>query len=846
MLESPTSAKLEMAHVLFMDIVGYSKLPIDHQQTVLQTLQKITCASPEFIQARESQQLINLPTGDGMALVFFGDPEAPARCAFELSRALKSHPEISLRMGIHSGPVYRVADINTNQNVAGGGINIAQRVMDCGDAGHILASRAIAEMLEQVSNWAPAIHDLGEAEVKHGVRVRIYNLFTEDAGNPEIPQKIRAAKQAAEAVRSKARRNKISMALAAACLAAALVTTGWLLNRHNGGALSEIDTIVLADYANSTGDSVFDDTLKQALSVQLSQSPFLKILSQDRVASTLRLMGRSSSDRLTNDVAREVCVRSGSAAVLAGSIASIGSHYVLGLHALSCRTGDTLAQEQVEVSNKELVLSALGKTATEIRRKLGESHSSIQKFDTPLQQATTPSLEALRAYSMGVRMGTEKGDAESIPFFQKAIELDPNFAVAYAAIGLSFVNLGEDGLAMENFQKAYELKNRVSEREKFRITTMYDGYVTGNLQDSIRAEELWIQAYPRDLTPIGNLGVDYFTLGQYDKGIELALEVLRQNPGETTSYVNLVGLYGALGRLNDAKTAYQQAVDRNLDTPFLHANRYSIAFLEGDAAEMQRQVAWAVGKPGAEDYLLSMQSDTEASFGRFSKARELTRRAVASALRAQLKETAALWQIDAALREAEVGYSRLARRDLAAALAIASSRDLKIIAALVLARSGDSSQAEVAAEDLAAKFPLNTTLNSFWLPTIRATITLHRGDPGKAIELLEPAAPNELASPPPNGAGYLYPAYVRGEAYLALRRGDLAASEFRKFQDHRGVVGNSVLGALARLGMTRACWLQKDTPKALAAYEDFFTLWKESDPDIPILRAAKAEFAARH
>ncbi len=845
MVESPTSAKLEMAHVLFMDIVGYSKLPIDHQQTVLQMLQKITSASPEFIQARESQQLINLPTGDGMALVFFGDPEAPARCAVELSRALKSHPEISLRMGIHSGPVYRVADINTNQNVAGGGINIAQRVMDCGDAGHILASRAIAEMLEQVSNWAPAIHDLGEAEVKHGVRVRIYNLFTEDAGNPGIPQKIRAAKQAAEAARSKARRNKISMALAAACLAAALAATGWLLNRHNADVLSEIDTIVLADCANSTGDSVFDDTLKQALSAQLSQSPFLKILSQDRVASTLRLMGRSSGDRLTNDVAREVCVRSGSAAVLAGSIATLGSHYVLGLHALSCRTGDTLAQEQVEVSNKELVLGALGKTATEIRRKLGESHGSIQKFDTPLQQATTPSLEALRAYSMGVRMGTEKGDAESIPFFKKAIELDPNFAVAYAALGLSFVNLGEDGLAMENFQKAYELRNRVSERERFRITTMYDGYVTGNLQDSIRAEELWAQAYPRDLTPISNLGVDYFTLGQYEKGVELALDVLRQNPGETTSYVNLVGLYGALGRLNDAKTAYQQAVDRNLDTPFLRANRYNIAFLEGDTAEMQRQVGWAIGKPGAEDYLLSMQSDTEASFGRFSKARELTRRAVASALRNQLRETAALWQIQAALREAEVGYSRLARRDLAAALAIASSRDLKIIAALVLARSGDSSQAEGAAEDLAAKFPLNTTLNSFWLPTIRATITLNRCDPAKAMELLEPAVPYELAFPPPNG-GYLYPAYVRGEAYLVLRRGGLAASEFRKFQDHRGVVGNSVLGALARLGMARACVMQKDTPQALAAYQDFFTLWKDSDADIPILRAAKAEFAKLH
>jgi tetratricopeptide (TPR) repeat protein len=326
----------------------------------------------------------------------------------------------------------------------------------------------------------------------------------------------------------------------------------------------------------------------------------------------------------------------------------------------------------------------------------------------------------------------------------------------------------------------------------------------------------------------------------------MALEVLGHNPGQTTSYVNLVGLYGALGRFNDAKAAYQQAIDRNLDTPFLHANRYSVAFLEGDAAEMQRQVAWAIGKPGAEDYLLSMQSDTEASFGRFSKAREFTRRAVASALRNQLKETAALWQIDRALREAEVGFSRLARRDLATALAIASSRDLKIIAALVLARSGDSSQAEGGAEDLAAKFPLNTTLNSFWLPTIRATIALYRGDPGKAIELLEPAAPNELASPPPNGAGYLYPAYVRGEAYLALRRGDLAASEFQKFQDHRGIVGNSVLGALARLGVARAWVMQKDTPKALAAYQDFVTLWKDADPDIPILRAAKAEFAKLH
>jgi serine/threonine protein kinase/tetratricopeptide (TPR) repeat protein len=847
-VEQTIAPTLEFAHVLFMDIVAYSKLPMDRQQEIIRQLRRAVRGTTEFEQAQGRNELIRLPTGDGMALVFFNDPEAPVRCALELSRALRGQPEIPLRMGIHSGPVYRVPDINANMNVAGGGINIAQRVMDCGDAGHILVSDAVADVLSQLGGWKGTLKDLGEAEVKHGVRVHLYNLYAEDAGNPELPETLRAAaiSQKPEAAKgtklaSVVRRWPI---LAGTAAVVALTVAGTLFFfTHKAHALSETDTVVLADFANSTGDPVFDDTLKQALSVQLAQSPFLNILSDQKMRDTLRMMGRSPGDKVNDETAREICQRTGGAAVLGGSIAKLGNQYVLGLNAVNCRSGDPMAQEQMRATGKEQVLGAMDKGAAKLREKLGESLSSVQKFDTPVEQATTSSLEALKAYSQGIKIGHEKGDVAAIPLLKRAIELDPTFAVAYAALGVCYFNLGQTGLAGQKIQKAYELRDHTSERERFRISANYYTVVTGDLQKANQTYELWAQAYPRDDLPPINLGNNYSDMGQYEKAVAETLASLRLNPDSAISHGNLMEMYVALYHLNDAEATYRQALTRKLDDPFLHSNRYELAFLEGDATEMNRQVVWAADKPGAEDVLLSYQSDTEAFSGHLGRARDLARRAVESARRSDQKETAAGWQMNAALREAEVGNPERAREETAAALALASTRDVQILAALALARAGDSGRALKMADDLAKRFPLNTIIDSYWLPTIRAAIEIDGRNPAKAIGLLQAAVPYELGMPPwPEYSGPLYPVYVRGQAFLLLHQGSEAAAEFQKFLDHRGIVVNCPLGALAHLGLARAYTLQGDTVKARAAFQDFFTLWKDADPDIPILRQAKAEF----
>src|ERR1700726_530141 len=411
--EQPSPAPpLEMAHVLFIDIVAYSTLPMDHQRQVLHELQEAVRKTPEFVRAQAEDQLLRLPTGDGMALVFFGDPEAPARCALELSRNLREHPDVKLRMGIHSGPVYRVADINANRNVAGGGINIAQRVMDCGDAGHILVSKSVADVLGQMSAWKGMLYDLGEAEVKHGVRVHLYNLYTEEAGKPEPPKKISAQRAALSLAASGAKKRKRSRVMIAVTIILTIAVVGaWLFYTHKAHALGASDTIVLADFANSTGDPVFDDTLKTALNVSLRQSPFLNVLSDSEVAKTLQEMTRPASTKLTPDLARELCQRAGSKAYLAGTIGSLGSQYVLGLKAVNCRSGDTLAEEKVTAASKEKVLDTLGKTASKLRGELGESLATVQKLDVPLAEATTPSHEALKEYSLGLKARDEKGYA---------------------------------------------------------------------------------------------------------------------------------------------------------------------------------------------------------------------------------------------------------------------------------------------------------------------------------------------------------------------------------------------------------------------------------------------------
>jgi tetratricopeptide (TPR) repeat protein/class 3 adenylate cyclase len=845
---SPTHC-LEMAHVLFMDIGAYSTLPMDTQESVLGELQEAVRNTSEFARAQAEDQLIRLPTGDGMALVFFHDPEAPVRCALELSRSLRDHRGIKLRMGIHSGPVYRVADINANRNVAGGGINIAQRVMDCGDVGHILLSSAEAEVLGQLSAWCPMLHDLGEVEVKHGARVHLYNLYTEEVGKSEPPKKITAQRAALALAASHTKRRKRSLVAVVVTIILTIASVGgWLFNTHKAQALTEKDTIVLADFTNTTGDPVFDDTLKEALSEGLRQSPFLNVISDAKVRDTLKLMTRPPDVRLTSDLAREVCQRAGSKAYVAGSIAPLGHDYLVVLRAVNCTTLDSMASDHVQAASKERVVDALGKVAANLRKELGESLSSVQKFDTPLEEVTTSSLEALKAYSLGTKAFREKGDVAAIPFYTRAIELDGNFALAYAGLGRSYDNRGESDLACANLQKAYELRDRVGEREKFRISAAYHQIVEGATDQAIQAYEQWARFYPNEFAPRGNLGNSYGYLGQYEKGITQTLEALSLDSKVGGAYSNLMYFYISLDRLNEAKATYEKARGQKLDTPGLHIDRYSIAFLENDVGEMDRQLSWAADKTRMAGRFLSLQSDTEAFSGRFEKAREFSQRAVESAQSGDEKERAALWELNAALREAEVGNFKRARHMAKRALAFATTRDVQTLVALALARSGDSTRSESIARELGRRFPLNTVLNNYWLPTIHAAIEIDRGNSERAVELLRTSVPYELGTPPPeieNGS-LLYPVYVRAHAYLLTHQSGEAVREFQKLLDHRSLMVNCPFAALAHLGLARAYVSQGDNVNARAAYQGFLTLWKDADPDIPILVAAKSEYAKLH
>jgi serine/threonine protein kinase/tetratricopeptide (TPR) repeat protein len=626
-------------------------------------------------------------------------------------------------------------------------------------------------------------------------------------------------------------------------LTVALLVAGGLYyrSRHETKHLTEKDTIVLADFANSTGDGVFDDTLKQALSVALRQSPFLNVLSDDKVGAILKLMSRPASTALTPDVARELCQRAASKAFIGGSIASLGSEYVVGLKAVNCQSSGTLAQEQVTAASKEKVLDALGKAATKLRGELGESLSTVQKFDVPLEQATTSSLEALKAYSLGVKNFTEKGNAAALPFLQHAIELDPDFGSAYGLIGTSYFNMGQAARGKEFLGKAYELRDHASEREKFVGTSLYYDLVTGDLEKAAQTDQEWIGSYPRDGVAHVILGDLYANEGHYEKALELTREAMQLGTQGVNAFGNLGGDLIALNRFDEARKTVEEALSRKLDNDFERFILYHLEFLEGDAHGMREQTAWFAGNTESEHGIIMVESDTEAYSGRLGNARKLTRRAVESAQRADNKESAAYWQLDGSLREAAFGNAGAARQGAAAARAIApESRRVKGRAALAYALAGDAAHAQSLAEDLAKRFPQDTLVQSVMLPTIRAKIEIGRRNPARAIELLQAAAAYELGTAL---GGCMYPAYVRGEAYLAAQQGNAAAAEYQKILDHRGIVLNCLTGALAHLGLARAYALQGDTTKARTAYNDFLTLWKDADPDIPILKEAKAEYA---
>jgi len=605
--------------------------------------------------------------------------------------------------------------------------------------------------------------------------------------------------------------------------------------------LGEKDTVVLADFDNTTGDAVFDDALKQALGVELGQSPFLNILSDRKVAQTLKLMGRPSTDRITREVAAELCLRTGSKAFILGSISNLGGQYVIGIDAIGCSTGDTLAKEQEQAAGKQDVLKALNSATSKLRTQLGESLASVQKFDVPVE-ATTPSLEALKAFSLGVTTFRAKGNAEAIPFYKRAIELDPNFAVAYASLGVVYNNLGQASLAAENLKKAYDLRDRVSEREKYRITSMYYQLGTGEIEQATQVYEMWAKSYPGDSVPPGNLGVTYGILGQYDKALEEVQEAQRLEPN-AIGYANLASFYLCVGQIEKAEATVLDAEKSNFAGQPLHFFIYQMAFLKRDRAEMDRQVAWASGKPGIEDEMLSFQSDTEAYYGRLTQARDYSRRAVDAAVRSDAQESAAMWQINEALREAEFGNTALARQDVVAALKLSPGRNVKLLASLTLARTGETAQAKALADELEKNYPSETVLKVYWLPTLRAALDLNLNNSTQALESLEAAAPYELGEPQQFQLGTMYPAYVRGLAYLAAHNGTAAAAQFQRILDHPGIVINFPTGVLAHLQLGRAYAMAGDGVKAKAAYQEFFNLWKNADPDIAILKEAKADYA---
>ncbi len=624
---------------------------------------------------------------------------------------------------------------------------------------------------------------------------------------------------------------------------AALILVAAFLVLRQTAKLTDKDTVVVAEFTNMTGDPVFDDALRQGLSSQLEQSPFLNLLSDDRIARTLSLMVQPRNSRLTPELAREVCQRTASAAVLDGAVAQVGSQYLLTLKAVNCSNGESLGSAQAQAADKNHVLEALGKVSAEIRNQLGESLASVEKYDAPAENVTTPSLEALKAYSLGYQAIIVRTDyAAAITLFQRAIALDPNFAMAHARLGTAYSNIAETIKAMDSVRRAYELRDRVSERERLYIASHYELFVTGNLEAARKVYELSAQTYPRD-APLNNLGLIYSEMGDFDKALDAYQNVLRVSAGTGNRYANLVSGYMQLNRLDEAKAAAREAQAHNIDSPEIHLNLYWVAFLEHDEAAMHREMAQVLGKPAFDDQMLNHEADTALYYGHLTEARKLTSRAIESAVRQEEKEAAAIYRAESAVRESLVGNFDLARREAQEALGISNARDVHALSAIALGRAGDSAQAIRLAGNLARRFPEDTIVQSNYLPAIRFAISIHGGDSGLSPKAFEGSEAYELGGNLETVTFVLYPLYLEGEALLAAKRGSEAAAEFRKILNHPGVLRSEPIGALAHLGLARAMALSGDSVKAAAAYQEFLTLWKDADSDIPSFREAKAEYA---
>jgi len=610
----------------------------------------------------------------------------------------------------------------------------------------------------------------------------------------------------------------------------------WALFHRSGKQLTERDSILLADFVNTTGDPVFDGTLKQALAVQLEQSPYLNIAPDQTIRKALQFMGRSADERVTGSVAREICEREHIKAMLSGSIATLGSQYVVALDATNCATGDSLAREQVTASTKEAVLSAVGKAASSLRGKLGESLASVQKFDTPVTEATTSSLEALKAYAAADELRNGGSEAESIPLFQHAVEIDPNFALAHARLAAIYNNLGEEDHSVAEAKKAFDLRDRVSERERFYITDHFYT-ATGDIEKDKEALELAIKTYPNISDPYANLALIYnLFYGDFEKAIPLASEFTRLEPNAPFGYEHASASYTALNKFEEARSVLHQAIDAKADNLFIHQTLYQLAFVTGDADGMQRETRWAEGKPS--EYLLLYEATAvAASRGQMQKAGELMQRSVAVTDRLGFKGTTAYTEALVAVMQAEVGDTAKAKQLAASSSASANGRSNMVPVAEALAMAGDANRAQAITDDLARRFPDDTLLDAVGIPCVRALIELNRKTPDKAIELMKAATPHEMGN-----SQFPFPVYVRGLAYLEAHRAAEAAAEFQRIVDHRGIGPTATEHSLAKLGLGRAEVMAGDTAKAKAAYQDFFALWKDADPDLPILKEAKAEY----
>jgi len=634
----------------------------------------------------------------------------------------------------------------------------------------------------------------------------------------------------------------------------ALLVAAYLSTRSRAFNVTEEDTVVVADFANSTGDPVFDGALRQGLSVQLQQSPFLRIVSDQRIRETLRSMKEPQDARLVPEIAKDLCVRIGSKVYIEGSITNFGNNYVIGLQAVDCSTGDLLAQQQVQETGKERVLDGLSSAAGKLRETLGESISSVRKFDTPLAQATTPSLEALRALSIGRDAMADGNNAAAVSWLQRAIANDPNFALAYGGLFAAYGNLGESKLAQENAKKAYELRGEISERERLGIEAIYYWGVTGDLEKARDAYELLLRTYPRDSGAHFNLGNVYQGLGQLDEGLAQARESFRLEPNSGLDYSYLIYSLTILNRFQEAGEIETEALAKFPDLYPLRAWRYILAFLQNDTKTMAEQIRWATGKKGIEDVLLGYDSEVLALQGQLRKSREQSRRAVASANEADETETAAGYRANSALQEALFGNRDDARKSVLGANRRSDSRDLQYATGLVLALVGDTEKSQSIAENLAKSFPEDTAVRFNYLPTLQAQLALNRGDTAGAVESLQMTSSRELMIPGgPTIDLVMLPVFVRGNAYLKAHQGSEAAVEFQKILDRQGLLGFSPIRALANLYLARAYAIQSyslsgpeaDAAKAKvrAAYESFLTLWKDADLDIPILKEAKAEYA---